>query len=509
MGYGMRVILVVSLLFTLFGFSLAFCEEEEVVHRETDSIEALINILKEKGVMDDAEARRFIERHRKEKDAEPGRYEDRVITIVPEEKEDAYIDRITEEVAKEIKADVQEQVKLEIKDEMAQAADWTQRIRFGGDVRLRYEGNVFDDNNADLAKPEEPTELMNTKHDRHRARYRVRINMKAKVNDKVDFAARLTTGNEEDPVSTNDTLGDYMVNDNLVFDRAYLHFRPIEGLQAWGGRFPNPWFHTDLLWDPDLNFEGVAAKFEKGITEPWSGFLTLGAFPLQEVEFASKDKWLFGGQVGSQWDPSEKLSAKIGVAYYDFQRTVGKVNDPFFPHEFDWTAPLYQQKGNSLMDIDPAEDILTALASEFKELNITGKVDIGVFDPVRVVFIADYVKNLGFDRDDVAERTGNPDVEEEDEGYQLGLLVGHRKTRSFGEWNTFFFYKHLEADAVIDAFTESDFHLGGTNAEGWILGGHLGLGDNLWGRIRWMTADEVDGPPLAVDVLQVDVNAAF
>jgi hypothetical protein len=465
MGHGVRVILVVSLLFTFFQFTLAFCEEGKATDQETDSIEELINILKEKGVMDDTEADKFIERHRKDKALKPKRHEDRIITIVPEEKEEAYIDQITKDVAREIREDVREQVKLEIKDEVAQAADWTQRVRFGGDVRLRYEGNFFDDNNADLAKPEEPTELMNTKHDRHRGRYRVRIDMKARVNEKVDFAARLTTGNEEDPVSTNDTLGDYMTGDGVVFDRAYLHFRPIEGLQAWGGRFPNPWFHTDLVWDPDLNFEGVAATFEKGITDPWTGFLTLGAFPLQEVEFASKDKWLFGGQLGTRWEPSEKFSAKIGVAYYDYHRTVGKVNDPFYPNEYDWTAPLYQQKGNTLMDIDPSGDILTALASEFKELNITGKLDIGVFDPVRVMFIADYVKNLGFDRDDVAERTGNPDVEEEDEGYQLGLIVGHRKTRRFGEWNTFFFYKHLEADAVMDAFTESDFHLGGTNAE--------------------------------------------
>ncbi|MDY6954718.1 MAG: putative porin [Thermodesulfobacteriota bacterium] len=509
MRYRGILIVGLSLLFCFLHVSFAICEEGTAVDQETDSIEALINILKEKGVMDDAEAGKFIERHRKEKVLAPKRDEERIITIVPEEKEEAYIEKITKDVAREIKQDVQEQVKLEIKDEVTQAADWTQRIRFGGDVRLRYEGDFFDKNNADLAKPEEPTELMNTKHDRHRARYRVRINMKARVNDKVDFAARLTTGNEEDPVSTNDTLGDYMINDNLVFDRAYLHFRPVEGLQAWGGRFPNPWFHTDLLWDPDMNFEGVAATFEKGLTKPWTGFLTLGAFPLQEVEFSSKDKWLFGGQLGTQWDPSEKFSAKIGVAYYDYQRTVGKVNDPFYPHEYDSTAPLYQQKGNTLMDIDPSEDILTALASEFKELNITGKLDIGVFDPVHVIFIADYVKNLGFDRDDVAERTGNPDVEEEDEGYQLGLIVGHEKTRRFGEWNTFFYYKHLEADAVVDAFTESDFHLGGTNAEGWILGGHLGLADNLWGRIRWMTADEINGPPLAIDVLQVDVNASF
>ncbi|MDY6989274.1 MAG: putative porin [Thermodesulfobacteriota bacterium] len=509
MRYRGILIAGLSLLFCCLHLSFAFCEEGTAVDQEMDSIEALINILKEKGVMDDAEAGKFIERHRKEKVLAPKRGEERIITIVPEEKEEAYIEKITKDVAREIKQDVQEQVKLEIKDKVTQAADWTQRIRFGGDVRLRYEGDFFDKNNADLAKPEDPAELMNTKHDRHRSRYRVRISMEAKVNDKADFVARLSTGNEEDPVSTNDTLGDYMTNDNLVFDRAYLNLRPLEGLTLWGGRIPNPWFHTDLVWDPDLNFEGVAVNLQRKISDPWAGFLTLGAFPLQEVEFSPKDKWLFGGQAGMEWEPSENLHAKLGVAYYDYQRITGKVNDPFYPHENDWTAPLYQKKGNTLMDIDPSEDILTALASDYGELNITGKLDIGVFDPVHVIFIADYVKNLRFDKDAVARRTGNPDIEEQDEGYQLGLIVGHAKPRRLGEWNSFFFYKHLEADAVVDAFTESDFHLGGTNAEGWIVGGHLGLADNLWLRARWLTADEVDGPPLSIDVLQVDVNAGF
>lgn len=499
----------ITLLLSFLCFGSAFCDEKKAVDDDFDSIGALIDLLKEKGVIDDQEAIRLIKRHRKEKAPEREEYEERIITIVPEEKQEEYIEKITKDVAREIKEDVQEQVKIEIKNEMAHAAEWTQRIRFGGDIRLRYEGNFFDKNNADLAKPEEPTELMNTKHDRHRARYRVRISMKAKVNDKVDFVARLSTGNEEDPVSTNDTLGDYMMNDNLVFDRAYLKWNPTDGFNVWGGRIPNPWFHTDLVWDPDLNFEGLAVNVEGEITDPWTGFLTLGAFPLQEVEFSPNDKWLFGGQVGVEWAPSEVLSAKLGVAYYDYQHITGKVNDPLRPHENDWTAPLYQKKGNTLMDIDPSEDIKTALASDFNELNITGKLDIGIFDPIHVTFLADYVRNLGFDRDEVAERTGNPDVKEEIEGYQVGLTVGHAKVRRSGAWNTFLFYKHLEADAVLDAFTDSDFHLGGTNAKGWILGARLGLAENCWLRTRWLTADEISGPPLAIDVLQVDLNAGF
>jgi hypothetical protein len=64
-------------------------------------------------------------------------------------------------------------------------------------------------------------------------------------------------------------------------------------------------------------------------------------------------------------------------------------------------------------------------------------------------------------------------------------------------------------DAVLDAFTDSDFHLGGTNAKGWFIGGNYGLMKNVWLTGRWLTADVITGPPYGVDVLQVDINTQF
>ena len=61
----------------------------------------------------------------------------------------------------------------------------------------------------------------------------------------------------------------------------------------------------------------------------------------------------------------------------------------------------------------------------------------------------------------------------------------------------------------MDAFTDSDFHLGGTNAKGYTLHGSIGLGRNTSLQLRWLSATEVSGPPLAVDVIHVDLSAKF
>ena len=76
-------------------------------------------------------------------------------------------------------------------------------------------------------------------------------------------------------------------------------------------------------------------------------------------------------------------------------------------------------------------------------------------------------------------------------------------------WQVFFGYRYLERDAVLDAFTDSDFRLGGTDAQGYFIGGSFAWDRNAWLSAKWMSADEIDGLSFSVDVLQVDFNARF
>src|SRR3546814_7581619 len=53
----------------------------------------------------------------------------------------------------------------------------------------------------------------------------------------------------------------------------------------------------------------------------------------------------------------------------------------------------------------------------------------------------------------------------------------------------------VQTCALPICFTDSDFHLGGANAKGFILGGALGLGKNTAVGLRWLSADAVSGAP--------------
>lgn len=426
------------------------------------------------------------------------RYMTGAISAALEHKEHEYLERVRKGVSWELDEKIKEKFKNE----------WSQRIALSGDFRLRYQQDLFDDANGDFLRPENPTQLMNSKSDRQMLRIRGRFGLDAKVDDAFAVGIGLATGSTSNPTSTNQTLGDSLNKKPITLDKAFLKWSPDASFNAWGGRFPSPWFSTDLVWDQDINFDGVALQYRPRLSDRWSMFVTTGVFPLQELELSQRDKWLLGGQLGVQYKRFDQLTLKLAAAYYGFEHTVGIVNDPARPGLTDFTAPQFQQKGNTLMDIDPTTGIKTAYAADYQELNLTGSLDLGYWDPVRVVFSADYVQNLGFEQEEVSGRAGG-EVNEDTKGYQLGVTVGYPKPQELWDWSLMLAYKYLESDAVMDAFTDSDFHLGGTNAKGWIARVDLGVAKNTWLTSKWLSANEISGPPLAIDVFQLDLNAKF
>jgi hypothetical protein len=87
--------------------------------------------------------------------------------------------------------------------------------------------------------------------------------------------------------------------------------------------------------------------------------------------------------------------------------------------------------------------------------------------------------------------------------------LGNPDPHAAGDWNVSLAYKYLQPDATLDGLNDPDFHLGGTNAKGFILGGSYGISKYSWLSLRYFNAKEVFGPPLSIDVFQLEMNARF
>jgi len=479
------------------------------------------------------------------------------VPYVPQSVMDDIRNRLRGELRSDVVQDVMAQAETQRWGVPNALPSWISHIKIKGDYRLRAQGDMFDEKNVGgigatdgYINFQELNEqggfgkvdnaFLNTTEDRTRLRTRVRLSLFGKPGNNSRVGIRMSTGNLHDPVSTNQTLGNSGNRYQVVLDQAYLSYTDLdEEAYPWltyiGGRMPNPWFSTDLVWDKDLGFEGLALVYQKNMRNPddlfdmdqedRTLFAVIGAFPLQEVELSSRDKWLFGAQAGMEWITESQSRIKVGLAYYDFKNIEGqrnKINSTLN----DFTAPQYMQKGNTLFDIrndiDPATD-LWALASDYNLLNLTASADFSQLAPMHVIVTMDYVKNIGYDRDKIIARSGgvversgdfNRDSDEDiykerTTGYKLKVKVGWPKVALRGTWDTFLAYKYLERDAVLDLFTDSDFHLGGTDAKGWIVGSAYALDDNILLSVKYLSATEIDHNDLAIDVFQIDLNALF
>lgn len=391
---------------------------------------------------------------------------------------------------------------------------WVRNMEWEGDLRMRTQLDRFASGNApqidvNSTNKKGTPQYLNTTENRDRLRFRARLGMTVKIDDNWSGGFRLSTGSADDPLSANQTLGNFENRYTVLADRAYIRYRYADQFNVVMGRFGNPWFSTDMMWANDLSFDGVAAQWTPAITPDWRGFVTLGALPVQEVQLSSADKWLLGAQVGATLSGSpQDIRAKVGLAYYAYKNMVGETNPPDSAIN-DFTAPAFVQKGNSYYNIATLSGVtLFGLAAEYQLIDLTGQIDFPSYAGKRLIFTGDYARNVGFNSNDVTARTGLV-VDGEVDAYHVRAAFGDVELKKVQDWQVFVAYKHVERDALLDAFTDSDFHLGGTDTKGYILGGSYGVAKNTYLTFRYMSADQISGLPLGIDVFQFDLNVKF
>ena len=120
---------------------------------------------------------------------------------------------------------------------------------------------------------------------------------------------------------------------------------------------------------------------------------------------------------------------------------------------------------------------LFGLVSNYRILNANALYDLALFAPTHIRLSADYAYNFGFNQQAILAYTGQ-NITPQTTGWQVKGEFGWPKVDAWGKWSVFTFYRYLERDAVLDAFTDSDFHQGGafnlgsTNVKGWVVGGN-------------------------------------
>lgn len=471
---------------------------------------------------------------------------------------------VRDQIRDQVKAEVMATAKQENWAAPNTFPDWASRISFDGDIRLRDESRYYSDNNSneivDFAKlnnngpydvnPNSSTSLpplLNTREDRtNQFRIRARLGMKAVISPEWTAGIRIGTGSDNNPVSTTQSLGGGFAKKDIWLDQGYLNWKPTDELTLTGGRFANPFMSTDMLYSNDLNFDGVAAIFDHKLNRDWGVFGTVGAFPVDYTNDTtssngfdkeeSDNKWLYGAQVGAKWAINSNNRLKGALAYYRFDDIQGERSSPCEPWagapgcDSDGSRTAFMQKGNSvflLRDITPnplnpsttPQPQYVGLASEFNLLDLNVVWDADLPDDFKLRSQGNYIHNLSYDEGDMRKRSAgqivnnldsNGNVESGANAWMVQFILGSAlELKKQGDWNLFAGYKYIQPDALPDGFNDSSFHLGGTNAKGYFMGGNYGLAKNVYATGRWLSTEAVYGAPFDIDVLQLEINTRF
>lgn len=343
--------------------------------------------------------------------------------------------------------------RLEALEGANKKSSWSEKVKIKGDLRYRFEVQKKDDDTS-----------------KNRQRIRARLGAYAEVNDFTTAGIRIRTG--KDANSGNQTIGSDFDGKGVYLDLAYITLTPEDAKYgaATLGKMKYPWkATTDMIWDSDVNPEGLAYSYSTKVEETGL-FGSAGYFKVDDTS-STHDLNLAALQAGIAQPLGEKSKATIGGSYFDYDN-VTHFTDP---------------------DTDPAANYMVGyrIAEGFAEVGFKDVM------PVPFKVYGNYVNNT-------ARGSNN-------EGFCTGIKFGDAKK---GKWEAKIGYRDLDLYAAPAYYADSDYADGGTDIKGVRVKAKYNICKNLQAGLTFIAGEQkntnkADSSNTDVDTLHLDLIAKF
>jgi hypothetical protein len=418
-----------------------------------------------------------------------------------------------------------------------------------GDTRLRYEYRG--------GQGAENTDVRDDWQERRRERYRLRIGLRGTLVDDWFFGLRLETG--AGPRSTNVTFGDDTSStsgggggpfakgsDGINVGQAYLGYKGFKDFTLTGGKMPNPFVTTWMVWDPDINPEGLAEQWKHtfkfgGGSESTSSFskdaksvaantsaepgmslevfVNFGQFVYDDANpenpvgprptaggnsVPNNDAILLGWQAGAKFTFPNQLYAQLAPTLYNYTG-----NGDTFNSHFQGGSPGITNAASLGQNQTGINSLLV--------FDMPGEIGWKLGDlPMRV--FGDFAVNL--DGEDRAFAAGRPDKGDQRFAYQIGIGAGQLKKKN--QWQVDVFWQHNEQYSLDPNLIDNDIFDARLNMEGVGLKAGYMLSDAVWFNVTYVYGWRIDdtlgtggsndiaiNPLDHYQILQADLNLKF
>lgn len=390
---------------------------------------------------------------------------------------------------------------------------------------------------------------------RGRWRFRLRLNADIRLTDNFYAGVELATNVASD--SGNQTFENGFNKYSIFISKAFVGWTPAEWLDVKLGKFGNPFYSTDLVWDPDINpnglaetvsfnkiyFSGISTGYSKdgkstapAIHEdrPWELALVAGQFIFDDnLEGGGKDNgatdndsttdaYLFETQLIASYKFANGVKVTIAPAWMTYVN--GSVSGAENENSFQDNGAVSGATRN-LNIIQLPGDV------SFKLGNVKSKVYWDFAYNIEGRKRTEDIYNLVTLRNDKGQRSddGRTDPDDfdskhsaqDDFAYLIGFQLGENKKK--GDWSFLANWRQTGIAAVDPNLNDSDFAQGELNTRGFKVGLAYNFTDfavlsatymQAWNLRNNLVGGEATGGNAVAEgndikVLQLDLNVKF
>ncbi len=413
-------------------------------------------------------------------------------------------------------------------------------VELFGDIRFRFEdryASAAGDNTVRL----------------QRERYALRLGLRGDLVDNFYYGLRLeTAANPRSPWVTFGTsssgvpfqgpFGKGTAGINL--GQVYLGWKPADWAEFTIGKMPMPLYTTPMVWDTDINPEGLAEHFKYTVGEA-DFFANFGQFIYQDTNPTqtgfgffpslfpqgtnSSAPLLLAWQVGMNYHVDKDITFKVAPVLYNYtdkgvNTSSGATILPGFSGIFVGqgaaNGAVYSGVHTSGYSGYPNGNI-NGISYDGFAANQTGINDLLILEiPAEINFklgkykarvFGDFSENLdgaARARDAFNESKLIPNITpipfaatDQVKAWQVGFAIGNGDALglTYGAlskkhtWEARAYWQHVEQYALDPNLLDSDFFEGRGNLQGFYSAVAYSITDNIIGTLRYGYADQIDG----------------
>ena len=433
--------------------------------------------------------------------------------------------------------------------------DWVQELKLYGDIRFRGQ---YDAEQTQIPKAPLQPDYPNVSQ-RWRWRFRLRLNADLKLAGGFFAGFGLQTNNAAD--SANQTFTEGFDQYGIYINKAFIGYTPIDGITVIGGKQANPFYTTDLFWDPDIFPQGLVERidfhklFDLSFGEP--GYSKEGKAPPPAAPRNALELSLIAGQFiffdNNEFNKNTKATGNINTDSYEFETQLLarlKLGKDFAftvaPAVFITNDAQAGSTGNPSLALlnqnafnGPIRDQLILLAPgdiSFKIAKLPVKLywDFAYnthgndrwnneYGPLfnDVTFNAARTAVTGFPASSRVTPSFSDNL-----AWLVGIQIGQNKKQ--GDWSIFGNFRQVGLSSIDPNLNDSDWALSNLNMQGWKFGLAYNVTDYavfaVTGYITWNLTQNLYGGAAnsftnltgfgiardnTVNTLQVDLNVQF